>query len=447
MGKLKGNSFFLIVCCSLIFLFSRNSVVADTIALGQSINDSQTIISAGQKFELGFFSPAGNSSVRYLGIWYKNIPFRTIVWVANRNNPLTDPSGLLTFGSDGKIVLLNQTGSIMWSSNSSRPARSPVVQLLDTGNFILKDLGDGNAQHYLWQSFDYPFDTLLPGMKLGWNRKTGLNRLLTSWKSSNDPSSGDYTYSVDPRGLPQLVLHKGLTEQFRSAPWYGSQFSGLPALMTIPIFQPKFFSNADEVYYSYASIDNITSRFVLSPSGLVQHFSWNDRHSSWNLLFNIPGDRCDNYGLCGRYGICDLNNATICSCMRGFQPRSPQDWEVLDWSGGCVRKHPHVCGDGEGFIKLTGLKLPDASDFWVNAGKSFEDCRAECLKNCSCLAYAELDVPGSGNGCVTWSGELIDIRVVDIWGQDLYVRVAASELGNKSLNFIFLPTQFITKIS
>ncbi|OMO64960.1 putative S-locus-specific glycoprotein S6 precursor [Corchorus olitorius] len=67
-------------------------------------------------------------------------------------------------------------------------------------------------------------------MKLGWNKKTGLNRHLTSWKSSDDPSPGEYTYGVDPRGLPQLVLRKDSVVQFRSGPWYGTQFSGVPVL-------------------------------------------------------------------------------------------------------------------------------------------------------------------------------------------------------------------------
>nr|DAD29480.1 TPA_asm: hypothetical protein HUJ06_030948 [Nelumbo nucifera] len=31
---------------------------------------------------------------------------------------------------------------------------------------VLKDGKDGSSESFLWQSFDYPCDTLLPGMKL-----------------------------------------------------------------------------------------------------------------------------------------------------------------------------------------------------------------------------------------------------------------------------------------
>eukprot|EP00257_Ricinus_communis_P016162 XP_015574242.1 G-type lectin S-receptor-like serine/threonine-protein kinase At4g27290 isoform X1 [Ricinus communis] len=434
MEKLKANtSLYLAVCCTLILFFSINSFGADTIGAGQSLNDSQTLVSPGRKFELGFFNPA-NSNVRYLGIWYRNIPVRTVVWVANRDNLLINSTGLLTFDDDGMIILLNQTGSIMWSSDSLYAARAPVAQLLDTGNFILKDTADGSSRNCIWQSFDYPSDTLLPGMKLGWNRKTGLNRYLTSWKSPTDPSSGNCTYALDPGGLPQLVLRKGSTRQFRTGPWYGTQFSGLPALLANPVFQPKFVSNDDEEYYSFITTGNIISRFVLSQSGFAQHFSWNDRRSSWNLMFTVQRDRCDNYGLCGAYGICNISNSTtVCECMKGFKPRSRNDWEMLDWSGGCTPKDMHVCRNGEGFVKFTGMKMPDASEFLVNVSESVKDCKTKCLKNCSCMAYAKLDINGTGSGCVIWTGELIDTREVGEYGQDIYVRVAATELESNAV--------------
>jgi hypothetical protein len=51
-----------------------------------------------------------------------------------------------------------------------------------------------------------------------------------------------------------------------------------------------------------------------------------------------------------------------------------------------------------------------------------------CLQNCSCLAYASVDVKQKG-GCITWHGDLVDTRVFKEGGQDLYVRVDALELG------------------
>ena len=61
-----------------------------------------------------------------------------------------------------------------------------IAKLLDSGNLVLMDGSDGNTDSYIWQSFENPADTLLPGMKLGWDVKTGLHLFLTSWKSGDD---------------------------------------------------------------------------------------------------------------------------------------------------------------------------------------------------------------------------------------------------------------------
>nr|XP_011461988.1 PREDICTED: G-type lectin S-receptor-like serine/threonine-protein kinase RKS1 [Fragaria vesca subsp. vesca] len=59
--------------------------------------DGDYLVSRERKFELGFFGP-GNSSNRYVGIWYSEtrLSQKIVVWVANRNNPINDSSGVLT---------------------------------------------------------------------------------------------------------------------------------------------------------------------------------------------------------------------------------------------------------------------------------------------------------------------------------------------------------------
>lgn len=68
-------------------------------------------------------------------------------------------------------------------------ADHPEAQLLDSGNLVLKDQNNGTSREsYQWQSFDHPSDTLLPGMKLGWDLNSGQERYLTSWRTTKDPS-------------------------------------------------------------------------------------------------------------------------------------------------------------------------------------------------------------------------------------------------------------------
>ncbi|KAL8533414.1 hypothetical protein ACS0TY_009704 [Phlomoides rotata] len=100
---------------------------------------------------------------------------------------------MLKVTESGQLVLQNGTNGIIWSTNASRNAQNAVAQLLNSGNLVLKDTNDENI---VWQSFSYPTDTLLPGMKLGWNFITGHEVYITSWKNSGDPASGDFTFHL-----------------------------------------------------------------------------------------------------------------------------------------------------------------------------------------------------------------------------------------------------------
>ncbi|RZC83639.1 hypothetical protein C5167_046432 [Papaver somniferum] len=226
-------SLLLLFFCTCLFLFSKTSNAKDTMVQNEYLGVNKTLVSSGQTFESGFFG-TNNTKNLYLGIWYKNITPTFVVWVANRNHPLTDVAGVFKIVDDGNIVVLNGSKRIIWSSNSTR--LKPVIQLLESGNLVFKDGFFHNSPSYIWQSFDYPTNTRLTEMKFGWDLKIGLNRYLTSWKNVNDPSIGDYSYGVELTGLPQFVLRYGSVKQFRSGVWNGVQFSGLQNIKPNEIF-------------------------------------------------------------------------------------------------------------------------------------------------------------------------------------------------------------------
>ena len=153
------------------------------------------------------------------------------------------------------------------------------------------------------------------------------------------------------------------------------------------------------------------------------------RTQSWDLLTSYQSDECQNYGHCGAYASCNINESPVCACLKGFIPKSPKDWNSAYWSGGCVRGTPLGCNNGDGFLKYKGVKLPDTSSSWFDRNMNLRECEELCLKNCSCRAYANLDIRNGGSGCLLWFADLVDLVVLQMGGQDLYIRVAASELG------------------
>ncbi|XP_011030957.1 PREDICTED: G-type lectin S-receptor-like serine/threonine-protein kinase At4g27290 [Populus euphratica] len=371
---------------SSILLVLETATGIDTINTAQYIRDGDTITSAEGTYVLGFFSP-GKSRNRYLGIWYGKISVQTVVWVANTEIPLNDLSGVLRLTDEGILVLLNRSGSVVWSSSTSTPVRNPVARLLDSGNLVLKEKGDNNLENTLWQSFQHPGNTLLPEMKLGRNKVTGMDWYLTAWKSPDDPSKGNVTCKLVPYGYTEILVMEKSKVLYRSGPWNGLRFSGMPSLKPNPIYKFEFVSNEEEVYYREHLTNNSTHwRVVQSQNGDIHNFKWIEKKQSW-LLYGAPKtDYCDRYALCGLNGICNINNSPICDCLNGFIPNVSRDWNMMDWSKGCVRKTP------------------------LNS-------------------YSNLDIRDGGSGCLLWFGDLIDIRILHENDIDVYIRMAESELG------------------
>ncbi|KAF7851276.1 hypothetical protein BT93_L4207 [Corymbia citriodora subsp. variegata] len=422
-------TFFIFIIVPMIGL----SLAADILVTNSSIRHGETLVSSNLTFELGFFTP-GNSSMSYLGIWFMFSP-KTVVWVANRNNPLADHDGVLTFSSAGNLVVLNQSNGVVWSSKLSRVLHNPIAQLLDSGNLVLKDdsvLSSDEA--YLWQSFDYPSDTLLAGMKLALNLKTGFERRLTAWKSMDDPSPGDYVHELNYSQCPpqyEVVQVHDHSKKYRTGQWNGVQFVGGPNFPS-PAQVPLLLYNETEISFMFEVRDReLFSMLKLNSLGVMQFFVVDrSRSATWNVKLEFPSDPCDVYGRCGANAIC---SGSLCECVKGFMPKWPREWAIYEFSSGCKRTIPTNCSKGEGFWEIKKVKLPDVSEVTLNRSMSLKECKDECLKNCSCAACANSDIRGGGSGCVMWFGDLIDMRVLAEGNhvQTLYIRLSASELDQE----------------
>ncbi|PKA47933.1 Receptor-like serine/threonine-protein kinase SD1-8 [Apostasia shenzhenica] len=439
MGRLNATF------CLLFFIifnksshFAASAALGDTLTAGQTLRDGDTLVSAAGTFALGFFTPYNSVGRRYVGIWYNNISVQNIVWVANRQNPVTSSGGTLTLVPSGTLLITEATSTVLWSAGS-KSATNPVARLLDSGDFVVVS-EDGEAGSYVWQSFDHPTDKLLPGMKLGWDFVAGLSRNLTAWAGPTDPSPGPYTLFIDPHGDPQLVLAANANWTWRAGPWNGIGFSGgageTLAGITLGL-NFTFISTAQEIYYTFNVYDSsVTSYVVASSAGVAARYAWIDsgtaKASGWNVYWEAPGEPCDFAGVCGAYGVCNPDDVPICSCLQGFTPSDPTSWALKAGSGGCKRRTELDCRNRtDGFVTVSGAKLPDTATATVDMGKGMEECREWCLKNCSCRAYARANISEGGRGCIVWAGDLEDLRIYGDAGQDLYVKVAAADLGSK----------------
>ncbi|KAA8525712.1 hypothetical protein F0562_007567 [Nyssa sinensis] len=331
----------------------------NTIGIGDELDSSTCLVSQDGRFTLGFFTlPYTNNS--YFGIWYTYDEQANKVWIANPNTPILNNSGILLTIDDTGILKITSGGSITVNISDQVGTDNVTATLYDSGNFVLIDQTEGRI---LWESFDHPTNTLLPGMKLGQNLRTGQNWSLTSWMSTDDASSGAFTMSWErAQESGQLVIYRREEVYWKSGVLRNQRFEYL-RVGNVYQYNLGYVSNNDEIsfiIYGDGEIGN-TPRWVLSPNGQIL---FADSTSS----ISSSDDFCYGY-----------ESNTGCAT----------EWVVPE------------CRDRNNKFKLStppfpGDLLPTIDD---NESLILTDCMERCWKNCTCLGFASSDAVLQ-RGCV-----------------------------------------------
>ncbi|CDY69412.1 BnaAnng30400D [Brassica napus] len=162
------------LCFLLISIFSTCGN-AD-INTSSPLSIGQTLSSPNGVYELGFFSP-NNTLNKYVGVWFKNITPQVVVWVANRDKPVTKTAANLTISSNGSLILLDGKQDVIWSTGEAFTSKKCHAELLDTGNLVVTDDVSGKT---LWQSFGNLGNTIGPWAKTKFSGIPGIDASYVS---------------------------------------------------------------------------------------------------------------------------------------------------------------------------------------------------------------------------------------------------------------------------
>ncbi|KAI3828664.1 hypothetical protein L1987_02772 [Smallanthus sonchifolius] len=364
-----------------------------TLKVGDQLNVTSHLVSAGSNFTLGFFNITA-TNYTYLGIWYTNDEQLRRVWVANPSTPIVSSSVVLLIDpNNGKLVIAGgRTGTALVniSDNQSAPGLNLTATLEDDGNFRLKNEIDDQI---LWQSFDHPINVLLPGMKLGSDLRTAKNWNLTSWLSDQIPDSGAYTLRWETNGEDS----QRFMVQQRGQPYWTSgdmrdqnfEFMNVNNLL-LSRYNLHYVYNDEERYFSYDSINNLHPMWILRPHGRI-----------------VDGDdrRLSSSDLC--YGY-DSGNGCVASSIRPI----------------CRSEH-------DKFSPMNGDFASDRTrrSFDDNSSLSIGDCMVKCWNDCGCLGFI---TGGNGTGCIRWTGtKSVGNFSVDLQGNSVSKFVLVSSNAGK----------------
>ncbi|KAJ7948959.1 putative Receptor protein kinase [Quillaja saponaria] len=298
------------------------------------------------------------------------------VWIANRNKPIVNTSGLvLTLDHSGVMKIMNQGRETISLYSPAQPIRNTVATLLDSGNLILQEVNsNGSMKRLLWQSFDHPADTLLPGMKLGVNHKTGRSWTLVSWHTDSIPGSGAFTLEWEPRGS-QLQIKQREKLYWTSGVLRNKKFEHIPKEAQRMV-DYMIVSNDNEEYFSYIT--------QINHSGWVLEFGGQMRDQGGGDLAKV--DNCYGYNTDG-------------GCQKWEQPTCRNPGERFEFRSGY-------------FDFETDSDSNSTSN--LNTSLAVSDCKATCWSNCDCVGFDYSFE--NGTGCVFYNGKWKSANLASVRG-------------------------------
>ena len=316
---------------------------------GDTLNATSDLCSERRTYCMSFY-------ISYLSIYSKwNSDW--VVWNANRNQPVDINSAVLSLNNSGVLKIESKFGEpiILYDSRQHSNNSNIVATLLDTGNFVLLVF----QKNIVWESFDHPTDSLLPGMKLGVNHKTGHKWSLVSSISDSIPASGPFSLEWEATRKELVIKRREKVYWTSGKLMKNNRFKYIPG----ENFKVEIVSNEEEEYFRYTAPNEELIIWTLFQTG---------------QLINREG---------GESG--DIARADVCN---GYNT-----------NGGCQRwgevKIPACRNPGDKFDSKRVYSNDNILYNIENASYGISDCQEMCWSNCSCFGFNYLYVINE-TGCV-----------------------------------------------
>ncbi|XP_071693678.1 putative receptor protein kinase ZmPK1 [Rutidosis leptorrhynchoides] len=354
-----------------------------TLSPGQSLsveNNYDIIRSPNKRFTAGFHQVGLNAYC--FAIWFSNdqptTENRTIVWMANRDEPVNGKSSKLSLLKDGNLVLTDADQYIIWSTQTKSKSTCNL-KLHNNGNLVLHE-----QNQILWQSFDYPTDTLLPNQKLTKDTQLVSSRSLTNF------SSGFYKLFFDSDSI--LRLHY-------DGPEVITNFWPDPALRPWEVGRYQYLYSRKASLDSYGRFNSsdglsfLSNDFGIGPQrmmkididGNLRVYSLVEYQKSnkWEVQWQAVSHSCRVHGICGQNSLCTYsqNLGRSCTCLHGYKMVNSKDW-----SYGCEPVLKTCKPENQDFIELRHVEYY-SFDIRYHENYTLDACKEDCLHDCSCKGF------------------------------------------------------------
>ncbi|XP_034675266.1 putative receptor protein kinase ZmPK1 [Vitis riparia] len=374
----------LLLLLTLLLSSPLPSSTLDSLSQGSSLSvgkPEQVLISQSGIFSAGFY-PVGDNAY-CLAIWFTKPSYdgkHTVVWMANRNQPVNGNFSKLSLLESGDLILTDAGRFIVWTIK--RVGISPVqLHLFNTGNLVLRT-SDGVIQ---WQSFDSPTDTLLPHQPLTRNTRLVSSRTKTNF------FSGFYKLYFDNNNVLSLVFDgRDASSIYWPPSWLVSWQAGRSAYNSSRIALLDYFgyfSSSDGFKLQSSDFgERVRRRLTLDIDGNLRLYSFEEERNKWVVTGEALTEQCKVHGICGPNSVCTYvpgsGSGRRCSCIPGYEVKNRTDRTY-----GCIPKFNLSCDSQKvGFLLLPHVEFY-GYDYGYYPNYTLQKCEKLCLKICGCIGY------------------------------------------------------------
>ncbi|KAI7748180.1 hypothetical protein M8C21_010539 [Ambrosia artemisiifolia] len=349
--------------------FNQSISLGSKLVAGAQSSDAWS--SQSNLFAFGFY-PQGTKYV--VAIWLVSVEENPVVWTAYRDDPPVSPNTTLELTPQGELVLFSEHGV----ASKTIAANISYAVMNDNGNFVLHN----DHMGIVWQSFDFPTDSLLQGQRLS----TGSE--LVSSISKTNYSSGRFRIKMQVDG--NVVMYPINTDDAAINAYWSSGTFNLKNYLYLNNTGLLLINGSDSqvIQHFYTTPYPAIYWVTLCDDGVFRLYSYNHTNPTPSVVWKKPDQPCDVKNFCGFNSYCTLNdNQPYCVCLPG------SEYIDLDHKySGCQRNFTKAtCISGK--ENMTHYKMAtkeqvvwDDHPYYQYPTDNIEECSNSCLKDCDCHA-------------------------------------------------------------
>ncbi|CAL1398360.1 unnamed protein product [Linum trigynum] len=345
-----------------------------------SISSFQPILKdPSGNFSLGFLRV--NSSQLALSVLH--LPSLQPIWAANPTPATPSWSDRTRLSFNGTLVLSDSRRGILWSTSQTDPGNAVV--LLNTSNLQLVKR-NGAVSVTVWQSFDFPADTLAEGQNFSSAASLVASGGRYAMRLGDDFMALFADFDGDGAADRIYWKHKALEARADVVPGQGPIHARVEPEGFIGLYQNGTGNTPVDVQ-SFNSFRRRVSGFYIvrvEPNGNLKGYNWDG--ANWVLEYQAIPDGCSLPDPCGSYGLC--RPGPTCSCLdNGTESDSNQPTSqclAAPAAGNLCNQVGLENVDNFRVLRRIGVDLPFKELTSYITTTSLGECEGSCERNCTC---------------------------------------------------------------